>query len=282
VNIKRLSTRSAFAWILFLGWATLVGAQSVGLPAPRLLTTMPMGGKVGSQLEVTISGEHLADASDLIFSDPRITAKSKLDAAGVPIPNPYMVTIAVDCPVGLYEARVMTRLGISSSRIFCVGTLTEVVCTKPNKSLTAAMALPLNCVCNGCTTDRSIDYYTFQATKGQRIVVDCATRGIDSKLNATVIIADAAGRDLLVERRGGVLDFAVPIDGTYVIKIHELTFKGGPAFYYRLGLWEQPTGTLIVRQPSTKPVNAFSWPPLGLPQQAQLAAEVQLEAKRTH
>ena len=37
-----------------------------------------------------------------------------------------------------------------------------------------------------------------------------------------------------------------------MIKVHELTFKGGPAFYYRLGLWEQPAGTPIVRQPATQ------------------------------
>ena len=143
------------------------------------------------------------------------------------------------------------------------------------------MELPLNCVCNGVITDRSIDYYTFKAKKGQRLVVDCATRGIDSKLNAIVIIADAAGRDLLVERRGGVLDFTVPKDGSYVIKIHELTFKGGPAFYYRLGLWELPAGTPIVRQPSTKPVNSFSWPPTGLPAQAA-SAEVEPNNDGTH
>jgi len=243
----------------------------VGLPAPRLLTTMPMGGKVGTEFEVAITGEHLDEVGDLIFSDARITAKRKLDAGGTPIANRYVVTIASDCPIGLYEARVMTRLGISSSRIFAAGTLTEVVPAKPNKTLATAQELPLNSVCNGVVADRSIDFYTFQAKKGQRLIVDCATRGIDSKLNATVIIGDSAGRDLLVERRGGALDFEAPKDGAYMIKIHELTFKGGPAFYYRLGLWERPAGTPIVRQPATKPVNSFSWPPLGLSQQAQLA-----------
>ncbi len=269
--ISRHFPRTAVALTLFLGWASGALAQSVGLPAPRLLTTMPMGGKVGTEIEIDITGEHLDEVGDLIFSDRRITAKRKLDAANAPIANRYVVTIASDCPVGLYEARVMTRLGISSSRIFAVGMLTEVVPTKPNRTLATAQELPLNSVCNGSVADRSIDYYTFQAKKGQRLVVDCATRGIDSKLNATVIIADAAGRDLLVERRGGVLDFAVPKDGTYVIKIHELTFKGGPEFYYRLGLWEQPAGTPIVRQPTTKPVNSFSWPPPGLPEKAPQA-----------
>lgn len=257
--------RYAIAWALFLAWASTAGAQSVGLPAPRLLTITPMGGRVGTEVEVVITGEHLDEVGDLTFSDSRITAKRKPEA------NRYAVNIAADCPVGLYEARVMTRLGISTSRIFAVGNLTEVSPAKPNRTLATAQELPLNSVCNGAVADRSIDYYTFRASKGQRLVIDCATRGIDSKLNATVIVADAAGRDLLVERRGGVLDFTVPEDGSYAIKIHELTFKGGPAFYYRLGLWEQPAETPIVRQPSTKAVNSFSWPPPGLPEQAALA-----------
>lgn len=264
-------SRSAWAGIFLLSWTISAGAQSVGLPAPRLLNVTPMGGKVGTEVEVVIAGEHLDDAGELIFSDARIAAKKKLDAAGNPIANRYAVSIASACPVGLYEARVSTRLGISSSRVFAVGTLNEIQVAKPNRTLATAQELPVNCVCNGTTADRSIDYYTFPAKKGQRLIVDCATRGIDSKLNATVIVADAAGRDLLVERRGGVLDFAVPADGTYVIKIHELTYKGGPAYYYRLGLWEQPAGTPIVRQPSTKTVNSYSWPPTGLPAQATFA-----------
>lgn len=228
-----------------------------------------MGGKVGTKFEVAITGEYLEDVGDLLFSDSRITATRKLDAVGQPIQYQYQVAIASDCPIGLYEARVMTRLGISSSRIFAVGSLTEVVPKKLNRTLATAQELPLNSVCNAAVADRSIDYYTFQARKGQRLIVDCATRGIDSKLNATVIIADAKGRDLLVERRGGVLDFSVPADGPYVLKIHELTYKGGPAFYYRLGLWEQPAGTPIVRQPSTKAVNSFSWPPSDLADRSQ-------------
>lgn len=263
----------SFSSFLFLGLivTTAAQAQSVCLPAPRLLTTMPMGGKAGTQIEVTISGEHLDDANELSFSDRRITATRKLNEAGQPEPNKYVVSIAADCPVGVYEARVMTRLGMSSSRVFSVGTLAEVMETKPNTKLEEAIALPMNSICNGVIADRAVDYWSFEAKKGQRVIVDCATRGIDSKLDATVIIADAVGRDLLVERRGGMLDFNVPSDGKYVIKVHELTFKGGPAYFYRLGVWEQPAGTPIVRQPTTKTVNSFSWPPSGLSEKPALA-----------
>ena len=126
------------------------------------------------------------------------------------------------------------------------------------------MELKVNSICNATITQRAVDHYVFAGQKGQRIIVDCATRGIDSKLDAVVIIADAAGRDLQVERRGGALDFTVPDDGRYVIKVHDLTFKGGPAYFYRLGLWELPVGAPIVRLPTTKPVNSFSWPPQDL------------------
>lgn len=264
---RRLAA-AAFAGSLLLFCASSAGAQEVGLPAPRLLTIVPMGGKVGTEFEVVIAGEHLEDAEALFFSDPRIKAKRTVPSAGVPESDRYAVSIAADCPIGLYEARVMTRLGVSTSRIFSVGTLAEVMQGKPNRTLAAAQEIPLNCVVNGSVADRSIDYYTFKAKKGQRLIVDCAARGIDSKLNATVVVCDAAGRDLVVERRGGAIDFTVPQDGIHSIKIHELTFKGGPAFFYRLGLWEQPAGKPIVRQPSTSRVNAFSWPPAGTPQQA--------------
>jgi len=266
--------RGLVSLLVALSLAAQAAGQSVGLPTPRLLTVTPMGGRAGTTFEVTVTGEHLDEAGDLLFSDPRLTARRKLDAAGAPVPDRYVVAIAPDRPPGLVEARVMTRLGVSASRIFAVGTLAEETPAKPNHSLAAAQALPVGSVCNGCIADRSADFYRFAAKRGQRLIVDCAARGIDSKLTATVVVGDEAGRDLVVERRGGALDFTVPKDGAYTIKVHDLTFRGGAAFFYRLGLWEQPPGAPVVRQPGTQAVNAFSWPPAGLPPQAA-AAEVE-------
>ncbi len=244
-------------------------AQSVGLPAPRLLTMMPMGGQAGTEVEITITGEELDGAHKLMFSDPRITATQKLNAQGNPEPNKYLVKIAADCPPGVHEARILTRLGQSSSRVFCVGSLPEVVQKGPNTTLATAMDLPINSICNAVMTVRAVDHYAFQGKKGQRVVVQCAAQGVDSKLNAVLVIADAAGRDLLVERRGGALDFTVPEDGRYIIKVHELTYKGGPEFFYRLVVQELPAGAPVAKLPSTKLVHSFSWPPEGLSENAQ-------------
>ena len=257
-----------------LGGPSALRAQSVCLPAPRLLTTKPMGGTVGSQVEITLSGEHLDDADQLLFSDLRLTATRKLDGAGQPVPNQYVVTISSECPPGLYEARVTTRLGLSSSRVFSVGTLPEVTQTTANTSLASAIELKLNTVCNAVMSPRAADHYVFEAHAGQRVVVDCASRGIDSKLDAVLVVADAAGRDLKVERRGGILDFRAPADGRYVVKVHELTYQGGSPFFYRLTLRDLPPDAPIVRHPSTQAVNSFSWPPPGL---AATAATAEVE-----
>jgi hypothetical protein len=168
------------AVLCFLSVLTVAGAasaQSVCLPAPRLLTTMPMGGQAGTRVEVAITGEQLEDVEGLVFSDPRVTAAPKPGADGLPEPNRYVVTIVADCPRGVYEARVMTRLGLSSARVFSVGSLPEVMQNQPNTSLAAAIELPLNSVCNAVMTVRAVDHYAFTARKGQRVVVDCATRG---------------------------------------------------------------------------------------------------------
>ncbi len=255
-------------------------AQSVCLPAPRLLTTMPMGGKAGTEIELAITGNAIDDASELVFSNPGIVAHAKLDDAGHAISKQYVVTIAADCPVGLHEARVMTPMGLSSARIFSVDTLVEVIQTEPSTAPEKALPISINTIVNATMPEREVNHYRFEAKQDQRLIVDCNARGIDSKLNAVVIIADAAGRDVLVERRGDLLDFVVPADGQYLIKVHELTFKGGPEFFYRLALRELPVGEQPSRMAVTEAVNAFSWPPVGLaPRATATEIELNMEAE---
>jgi hypothetical protein len=236
-------------------------AQQVCLPAPRLLTVMPMGGQVGTTVEVSITGESVEDISELLFSTPKITAKAKTGADGKANPNKFVVSIAADAPVGVHEARVMTRLGVSASRAFSVGTMMELTRAKPNNSLESAVELKANSVCNAVMTKRAVDFYSFEGVKGKRVVVDCAGVGIDSKLTPVVIVADAQGRDLSVNRTSGSVDFMPPADGRYVVKVHALTFQGGAEYFYRLALLEAPPTGPAPRQPSTRTVSSVSWMP---------------------
>jgi hypothetical protein len=247
---------------------TVALAQQVTLPLPRLLTMMPMGGQVGTTFEVTITGENLEEVTELLFSSPQITAKPVTGADGKMAENKFSVTIAADAPVGLCDARVMSRLGVSSARAFSVNKLPEVTRTKANNSVETALALPMNSICNATMTKRAADYYSFQGVKGKRVVVDCASVGIDSRLTPVVILADAQGRDLLVNRTGGLIDFTPEANGTYLVKVNDLTFQGGERHFYRLALREVNGAEPAPRQPQTQMVSAMSWPPVGLPEKA--------------
>lgn len=268
---KRINCLTLSAVMLF---SADTFAQSVCLPAPRLLTTMPMGGQIGSTVEVVITAENGEGIDELRFSDPGLTAKPKLGNDGLPVANRFVVAIADNCPPGIHDARIMTRLGVSSSRAFNVSALPEVVCVDKNTTVEAAMPLPLNTICNASMTKQAVDHYVFEALQGQRVVVDCAAKGIDSKLTAVLIVADAAGNDLVVERRGGAIDFTVPADGKYVVKVHDLTFNGGPYYFYRLVVQSAVANESVARLPSTKEVNSFSWPPFELADDA-IEAEVE-------
>jgi hypothetical protein len=109
-----------------------VHAQSVCLPSPRLLNVFPMGAQAGTQVEVTISGENLDELEGLIFSNPNITATQVLDEQQHPVPNRFRVTVPADTAPGLVEAYAIARLGVSSSRVFTVGTLLEWTQASPS------------------------------------------------------------------------------------------------------------------------------------------------------
>ncbi len=275
-----MQSKFSFSILIFAaGFVMLVNgdnlqAQSVILPAPRLLTVLPMGAQVGKSVEVTISGDFLEDVESLHFSTPGITAAPVVDKNGNAIANKYTVSVSSDCAPGVYEAWVLTRLGVSSCRAFTVGTSPEVFRQKPNTSLETAMPLQIDTICNAVMTSQAVDFYTFSAEKGQRIVIDCAARGIDSKLQPVIILADANGADLLVERRGGIVDFLVPETAGYVVKVHDLTYKGGSPYFYRLAIQLTDAKDSPQRLPSIKSVNTFSWPPVGLAKNA-LKAETE-------
>ncbi|GEP41797.1 hypothetical protein BGE01nite_10880 [Brevifollis gellanilyticus] len=240
--------------------ASAIG-QQVTLPLPRLLTIMPMGGQAGQNVEVTITGENIEDVTELTFSTPQITAKPVTGTT-----NKFTVSIAAGAPLGVHDARVLSRLGVSSVRAFSVSQLPEVVRTKANNTLETAMPITVGSICNATMTKRAVDYYSFQGVKDQTVAVDCAAVGIDSRLTPVLILADGKGADLKVNRTGGMIDFTPPADGTYIIKVNDLTYQGGERHFYRLALQKSPAQP----QPQTQMVSAMSWPPADLPPTANV------------
>src|SRR5256884_229951 len=89
-----------------------MNASLAQLPAARLSTVFPPGGKAGTTIEADVTGSDLDDANELHFSHTNITARQKVaDKTGEPETNKFIVTIGADVPPGIYEVRVIGRFG---------------------------------------------------------------------------------------------------------------------------------------------------------------------------
>ncbi|MFN7731315.1 MAG: serine protease [Pirellula sp.] len=281
-SFRAIATRAFFTAALGLAFcsnARQLVAQSVCLPLPRLLLVQPMGGTAGTTFDATVTGENLDDVGELMFQHPGVTAVRKRDAQGQPMAREFTITIAPDVPAGLIEARITSRLGISSARIFSIGTYPETMRSQPNVTLATAMPIAINSVCNAWVSPKAIDHFGFDATAGHRYIIQCDARGIDSKLDPVLIVADANGQDKVVERRGDVLDFRPTVDGRYIIKVHDLTYRGGSEYFYRLHVREIGLEDPVPTFPATQSVSAFSWPPTGLPATAASLEEESAEVQ---
>src|SRR5205814_364165 len=119
-NGSVMSRFAVIACSLFV--ATSLHAQ---LPVPRLNSVFPCGGRQGSTIECTVAGGDLDKASTLFFSHPGITAEPVKG-------NTFRVTVGKDVPVGQYDVRVVTPLGLSNFRAFIVSDWPETVEKEPN------------------------------------------------------------------------------------------------------------------------------------------------------
>ena len=212
---------------------------------PLLSSVTPCGGKIGTEFEVTIAGADLDGADALHFPHPGITAALKS-------PNHFTVKIAPEVPVGIYDVRVIGKLGVSNPRAFAAGDRAEVVRSKAHDKPADAIELAMESVFNGNTTAAVKDHFKFTAKKSERVLIECAAREIDSRMSPSLAVLDAVGREIESARKGGLLDFTAPADGQYLATVHDLTFAGGADYFYRLTL-------------SRGPRVDFIFPPAGMP-----------------
>ena len=224
--------------------AVFASNSNAQLPNTRLSAIFPTGGQVGSTVEVTItSGVELEEISALQFDHPGISARPKMqDVGGKPtaVANVFVVSIAADVAPGQYEVRAIGFFGISNPRFFVVGTQKESIEVEPNNAREQANALDLNQVLNGrINPGADVDWLKFTGKAGQRTIISCTAKRLDSRLDATLELYSAAGKRLDFARRNlssqdPFLDFTVPADGDYFVKLYDFTFAGGEEYPYRV------------------------------------------------
>ena len=230
---------------LLLAWAILglmapekLGAQ---LPQARLDSIFHPGGAQGTEIEVTISGADLDGLKTLFFSHPGIQAEMlELEPSSHSNPPKIKVTIAQDTPPGIYETCTQGYFGASNPRAFVVGSGQELKEEGTNHHSGKPLDLPMGATVNGWVDERAVDHYAVKVEQGKSYTIECLAAGIDSKLDASLVVLNTESQEVARARRGGILHFQARHTGRYVIQVHDFQFRGGPHFFYRLRFHDHP------------------------------------------
>ena len=242
-----------------VGLVLLAGSTAFGQAPPVLNTVFPAGGQVSQSVEVTVSGSNLQGLRTLHCNVAGIRCE-RLD------PSRFRLTIPAGTPPGLCDLWAVGDNGVSAPRTFAIGNRAELLESEPNESV--AMSVQLDVVINGRIDKASdSDQFRFEARQGQRVVVECWAERIDSRLRAVLEIFDSTGRRLAVNRGyfgiDPLIDFRVPADGSYVVKVQDLISSGSAEHYYRLDIDTGPRVAFSVPSviPRGKPsrVALYGW-----------------------
>lgn len=252
VHFKLASHQSLTRLPIALFVASIVSRSAVAqLPTPRLTAIFPPGGQSGTAVDVTLAaGSDLDEAHQLLFSHSGITATQKtIDPAPYqtgpqPAPGQFQLAIAADVPAGVYEVRSVGYFGVSTPRAFVVGDHPELNEAEPNNEFSQAQALAENAVVNGTADGEAPDLFQFEGKSGQTVVIDCWAYRIDSRMDATLVVLNAAGKELTRSRDEAGLDpriaFRVPADGRYFVQVFDYTYQAGNEHFYRLSVRGAP------------------------------------------
>lgn len=209
----------------------LANSAQAQLPTARLDAVFPPGIQLGTETEVTLQGVDLDEIDRLLTSDPGLTT---VHGEGLK----FKITASAATPPGLYEIRVGGRYGLSSSRLFAVGSFPEINEAPGNDTLEKAQAVTPPLTINASAGGDAADFFKFTATKGQALLISCAAQRIDSPLNAVLTVLDPAGHELAsAHRTNGAdpcLQFTAPSDGEFIAKVNDIVWQADPTSVYRL------------------------------------------------
>jgi hypothetical protein len=219
----------------FLCCLVVVAAARADLPTVRFDRLTPLGGAAGTTVDLEIAGADLEGVDALLFDHPGLKATFVKE-------RQFRLTVAADVPPGTYDVRLVGRFGVSNPRLFSVAHgLTDVALKRPADAA-APQAVAVNSAVNGTCGGNREDVFRFAAKKGQRVVVECQAGKLDSPMDATLTLTNAAGKTLAANGdyygRDPLVDFVAPEDGDYLVRVHDLSYRGG--YPYRLIISDRP------------------------------------------
>ena len=227
------------------------------LPRARLILISPPGAMHGSSVDVTLTGQDLEDVNQLYFSSPGIIAKPMAGKPGEILAGKFLVTVAADVKPGSYDVRAIGRYGVSNPRTFEVGAEPETINKPGNTSPQTALELPANSAVHALAEANAAHYFRMVLKKGDKLRIATCTAAIESRMEPVITLIDPKGRQLARSENGDPIVYAAASDGQHLLKVHDVLYRGGPDYFYRLSTTPE---SLSIHNADATDFSFFRWP----------------------
>lgn len=227
----------------------LFGVSAGRATSPTVGNVTPAGAQRGTEIEVTIGGQRLKDAQEVIFYEPGVKA-GKLELVNDGAIKTRLV-IEPQCRLGTHAFWVRTATGVSNKFLFSVGALPEIAEVEPNHEFTKPQVVQLDVTINGTVAAEDIDYFAVTAKKGERITAEIeGIRLGRAFFDPYVAILDpqrfelANSDDAPLLWHDAVASIVAPDDGTYMVAVRESSNSAAGVYRLHLGRFPRPTAIL--------------------------------------
>ena len=213
---------------IFRGREDFIYRVSIG-ETPFIERIFPLGGTENSEVNVQLSGVNL----------PSVQMKLK---TGNNAPDTRSI-------------RVEKGGIVSNTRLFSVSPLPDGLEAEPNNVFSQAQMVTNTMIVNGTIgKPGDQDWFRFEGREGEKKTVEISARRLGSPLDARLVLLNAKqevlasnddtedkGTGLLTHHADSRIDFKLPGNGIYFVRLDDLQGKGGPEYSYRLMIGkEQP------------------------------------------
>lgn len=264
-----IRTKHIFTIVGLLVWITNAPAQKMTIGF-----IFPAGGETGATTDIEIGGLNLIEATEVLVSGDGVKAtiiplnqkknqgkgkknvKGKLDDQSSPqLADRIGVRITIDkkATPGLRDLRLQSSKGVSNKLNFEVGqypNLMEEIGSSASKP-TPVIQLPIT-LC-GQIMPGEIDYFSFKAGKGMKLVASVKARAlvpyiadaVPGWFQPVIRLTNSKGREVAYND-----DFRNAVDpviiktidesDSYILSIHDAIYRGREDFNYRIELGEIP------------------------------------------
>jgi hypothetical protein len=227
--------------LLLLAWVEVLPAQFHGA---RLRTLSRTAARVGETFELSVTGDHLDEVDELMFSNPAIlavvntTEPQPFRTDRSPAYGSFTVQVPNDLPPGRYEVRAIGRHGLTNPRAFLVTELPIQLPPQQSHPQTDPTVIAPGDLIPAVAAAKTTDWFAIDVQAGATLQIELLARRLDSVLIGQIEMFDSRGKRIGAARGSDNLDPLLttgPLPaGRYTLAVRDFLFRGGSEFHYLL------------------------------------------------